>query len=231
MRDVRGTRYIKIEPASSVLVNREMVLHEASLVNWRSDGEVGEHLWQRRIAMAQVIDYCTGIGLDVGCQANKIVPEGAVHGRCLGIEHDRRPSFMQPRSRWTCDAWGDGLRLKQGTNALDWVFAGHVLEDQPFPNGTVQMLRELHRVVKNGGHVLLLLPHARYYPNVGQPGANPAHQRDWLPEELDEFVRMKLPGMLSLVQLESFYNNFEFDAVWRVVKDNDRGRTGHHTST
>lgn len=230
MRDIRSIKYIKLEPASSVMVNREAVLQEATLTNWRSDGEAGEHLWQRRIAMAQVIDYCVGVGLDIGCQANKIVPEGAVYGRCLGLEHDRRPSFMQPKSRWTCDVWGDGLRLKQGINALDWVFAGHVLEDQPFPEGTVKLLQELHRVVRNGGHVVLLMPHARYYPNVGQPGANLAHQRDWLPEELDEFVKVRLPSMLALVQVESFYNNFEFDVVWRVIKDEDRGRRGAATS-
>lgn len=227
MRDIRDARYIKLEPASTVLVNREMVLQEATLINWRSDGETGEHLWQRRIAMDQVLDYCVGHGLDVGCQANKIVPSDAVHSRCLGIEHDRRSSFMQPKSRWTCDMWGDGLRLKQADSALDWVFAGHVLEDQSYPSGTMQMLREFHRVVKNGGHVVLLIPHKQYYPNVGQPGANPAHQRDWLPEELAQFASVKLTGMLVLVQLESFYNKFEFDAVWRVVKDNDRGRSSN----
>lgn len=225
MRDIRKDTWVKIEPIQLNLESISDIVTEAARVNWRSDGLAGSHLVQRRLAMGQVIDYCEGLGIDVGCQANKIVPNGAVRGNCVGIDHDRREVFMKPGSRWTCDMFGDGLNLGDGDSSLDWVFAGHVLEDQPFPVGTLKMLREFWRVVKNGGYIVLLMPHKRYYPNVGDPEANPAHQRDWLPEELQHFVSGSFVQELQIVQLESFYNKFEFDAVFRVVKDDDNGRT------
>jgi len=225
MRDIRQDKLVKLEPCEEKMTTAVDVYEEAENVNWRSDGEKGEHLWQRRLAMGQVMDYCCGLGIDVGCQANKIVPNGAAGGNCVGIDHDHRKVFMDPGSRWTCDMFGDGLNLGNPDSSIDWVFAGHVLEYQPFPVGTLKMLREFWRVVKNGGYIVLLMPHKRYYPNVGDPEANPAHQRDWLPEELLQFVNGNLYKELRIVQLESFYNKFEFDAVFRVVKDDDNGRT------
>lgn len=224
MRDIRKEEWVKLEPLQQNLDHRNQIITEAAQVNWRSDGLAGEHLVQRRLAMAEVIDYCVNGGLDVGCQANKIVPSDAERGYCFGIDHDSRSEFINPQSRWTCDITADGRHLLYLENEFDWVFAGHVLEDQPYPKGTLEMLREFYRVVKNGGYIILLMPHKRYYPNVGHPDANPAHQRDWLPENLLHFVNEHLACELQVVQLESFYNNFEFDAVFRVVKDGDKGR-------
>jgi ubiquinone/menaquinone biosynthesis C-methylase UbiE len=209
-------------------VNKEMVLREAQCVNWKSDGKNDEHLWTRRVAMAQVIDFCVGIGIDVGCQANKIVPTTAAYAHCIGIEQDKQTRYMLPKSRWTADRWEDGQHIKAHDNSLNWLYAGHSVEDQPYPKGTIEILAEFYRVVKNGGYVAMLFPHKRYYPNVGQPGANQAHQHDWLPEEIWEFIQTNLKGKFFLAQLETFYNHFEFDIVLRVVKDNDYGRLGEN---
>lgn len=225
MIDLRDVKSVQLEPRSMLLATKSDVLCEAERINWRSDGEAGEHLWLRRLAMGEVIDFCVGKGIDIGCQANRIVPRSAVYAECYGLEKDHQERFIKPASRWTADGWGDGMHLVGfGDSTLDWAYAGHSLEDQPYLNGTIKMLNEMWRTVRNGGHVVLLLPHKRYYPNVGTKGANQAHQHDWLPEEFAKFVSQRFSKRLALMQLESFYDRFEFDAVFRVVKDRDNGR-------
>ena len=49
---------------------------------------------------------------------------------------------------------------------------------------TQAVLREWWRVIRPGGHLVLYLPHKAHYPNIGQPGANPAHKHDFLPEDI-----------------------------------------------
>ena len=45
-------------------------------------------------------------------------------------------------------------------------------------------LAEWWRVVKPGGHLVLYLPHAELYPRIGQPGSNPDHKHDFLPDDI-----------------------------------------------
>jgi predicted SAM-dependent methyltransferase len=171
----------------------------------KSDGQGGTHLLERRRAQAKVIEYCKGIGLDIGCRNNKITP--STIGIDL-IDGDGCP--------WGPNIVGDGTNLKIfSSNSLDYVFAGHMLEDIWDPIGC---LREWIRVVKPGGYVILITPHASYYPRVGTHGANPDHKFDYWPNHMANMVTHCFGDMIKVIQLDTIQNQFEFDLVMQINK-------------
>jgi ADP-heptose:LPS heptosyltransferase len=122
-----------------------------------------------------------GVVLDLGCGDEKIVPYAV--GVDLGGEGaDIHLNMNAPNAL--------GLF---NNNAVDVVFSSHMLEDIFDYKST---LREMWRVLKPHGHLILYLPHKDFYPNIGQPGANVNHQHDFYPDDilnaLGEFASYKL---------------------------------------
>ena len=121
-----------------------------------------------------VVPYIRGKGIDIGCGPNKVLPHAIGIDSCKDVELfglDFKPDLV-------CEDAAD-LAIPDGD--LDFVFSSHLLEHIPYWEGA---LREWWRVLKVGGYLVLYLPHRDLYPNVGQPGANPDHKRDFVPNDI-----------------------------------------------
>lgn len=149
------------------------------------------------------VPYLQGRGLDIGCGMQKVWPSA------IGVDNGHH------FGRGGADIQGDGTDLSMFADAsMDYVFSSHFLEHVHGPIEPV--LREWWRVLKVGGRLVLYLPHKDWYPNIGEAGANPDHQRDMVPD--DVIAAMKQLGMYwSLVENEtrSGTNEYSFFQVYR----------------
>jgi ADP-heptose:LPS heptosyltransferase/predicted SAM-dependent methyltransferase len=123
----------------------------------------------------EVLPYVRGRGLDLGCGPWKAYPH-MVGVDTMAYGGGSGPNICLDVAK--LDLFADAT--------MDFVYSSHTLEDL---KDTVAVLREWWRVVKVGGYLLLYLPHKDYYPNIGQPGANPAHQHDFLPDDVIAAMR------------------------------------------
>ena len=136
--------------------------------------------FEARKCRDRITEYLHGFILDIGCGAEKIVPYAIGIDRFEGA--DIRIDMNAPKPL--------GLFAD---NAVDVVFSSHFLEDCFDHIGT---LKEMWRVIKPHGKLILYLPHKYFYPNIGKPGANPNHKHDFLPSDiidaLDSFASYRL---------------------------------------
>lgn len=120
-------------------------------------------------------EYTRGKVLEIGCGMEKAYPHF--------VGYDSGHHFGQAAA----DVVGDAADLSQFLDgAFDAVFSSHVLEHLADPRAA---LEEWWRVIKVGGYLILYLPHKRFYPNIGHPGANPDHKHDFLPEDVLHMMR------------------------------------------
>lgn len=138
---------------------------------WRVDGPQGA---ESKKIVWEVAPFLRGRGIDLGSGGFKILPQAISvdnmdHAAQFG--HVYRPDIV-------CDAERLDIFASQ---SLDWVFSSHLLEHI---DDYKAALREWWRVVKQGGKLVLYLPHKKFYPNMGQPGANPTHRHDFLPDDI-----------------------------------------------
>lgn len=145
---------------------------------------------------AQTAPYCSGSGLDIGSSGDPVVPTAISVELCDEAAEiygtTRQDAIIQLR--------GDGRDLvwfRDGV--LDFVYSSHLLED--FANWR-DVLREWMRVVKPGGHLVLLVPEVSRWDAAlrrGQP-PNPNHAQEFQPGEIADWIR-------------------ETQAGWEVVED------------
>lgn len=111
----------------------------------------------------RVVTFCRGLGLDMGCGNEKIVPNAIgidVEGKAVNIALD----MSEPNS----------LRMF-ADNHFDYVFSSHCLEDFYVPE---VILREWWRLIRPGGYLILYGPDPDYYPRIGTSGSNLEHKHD-----------------------------------------------------
>jgi ADP-heptose:LPS heptosyltransferase/predicted SAM-dependent methyltransferase len=133
-----------------------------------------------------IVPYVRGQGLDVGCGLSKAWPG------MIGLDNG------EDYNKNVADITADGRALPMfADNSLDYVFSSHFLEHC---EETVPTLREWWRVIKPGGHLVLYLPHADLYPNIGEEGSNADHQHDFINEDI--VGAMKHAGKSGWVLLE-----------------------------
>lgn len=162
---------IKISPDGKEITDDEM------LAVFSEFGALRESIF-RRYEMNEVIQYTKGVGIDVGCGLNK------VHTAAIGI--DKRLSTSDFGYPFGAQVRADGSKLPWfNEESLDYVFSSHCLEHF---QDSMAVLTEWSRVLKPGGYLVLIMPHKQRYPNVGTPGANVDHKRDYLPEEVAKMV-------------------------------------------
>lgn len=138
---------------------------------WRpEDPQGGEALKCRW----DVVPYIRGKGIDIGCGPTKVLPHA------IGIDSlkDVELFGVQMKPDLVCE---DACKLAIPDADLDFVFSSHLLEHIDYWEGA---LSEWWRVLKVGGYLVLYLPHRDLYPNAGQPGANPDHKRDFVPNDI-----------------------------------------------
>lgn len=155
-------------------------------------GEVGKIRWE-------VIGYTQGTGLDLGCGGRKLWPAS------IGVDGGRRGAQ---------NVAGDvSKRLIFDTGSVDYVFSSHCLEDI---EDTEQTLAEWWRVLKVGGHLVLYLPHADFYPRRGEPGANRDHRHDFVPEDIVKAMQRAAPDWALVENQErSGGDEYSFLQVYR----------------
>ncbi len=94
--------------------------------------------------------YGKGPLLDLGCgrQSHRdLAPQDGY----VGLEVDRvRYAHTPPQ------IWGSGLHLPFGNDCFATVLCAQVLEHVPEPG---QLMAEVHRVLRGGGHLILTAPH------------------------------------------------------------------------
>lgn len=121
----------------------------------------------------EVAPYLRGRGLDVGAGDFRVLPHAITVDN---LNHSKFGFTHKPDIN--CEA--DDLYLI-ASQSVDWVYSSHTLEHVP---DMAKALKEWWRVIKQGGLLVMYLPHKDFYPNMGQPGANPDHKRDFVPEDV-----------------------------------------------
>lgn len=155
----------------------------------------------RRLEFNQVIQFTKGVGVDIGCGLNKI------HSAAMGIDFQfGDKDFGYP--------FGANIKVAKNKDwlplpwfkdeSLDFVFSSHCLEHFSKPKETI---REIFRLLKPSGYVVLILPDMRHYPKKGEPRANPDHEWDCYPQVVVDIVNSVAP--FKLVQLDTLHEKLK----------------------
>lgn len=163
-------------------------------------GAVNETIF-RRLEFNQVIQFTRGIGVDIGCGLSKI------HSAAIGVDFQLgEKDFGYP--------FGANIRVARNKDwlplpwfkdeTLDFVFSSHCLEHFSEPVAT---MREILRLLKPGGYLVLILPDMRYYPRKGEHGANPDHEWDCYPQVVVDIANSVAP--LETVQLDTLQERLQ----------------------
>jgi ADP-heptose:LPS heptosyltransferase len=142
----------------------------------------------------RVLPFLRGIGVDIGCGPDKI------HHKAIGVDKNLGSGICHT---------GENLPMF-ADGSLDYVFSSHCLEDL---GDTEAILKEWWRVLKVGGHLVLYLPHKDLYPNVGQPGANPAHIHDFVPDDILTICRKNFCCRLIRNDTHAEADEYSFELV------------------
>jgi len=177
-------------------------------VVWRAEdpqgNEAGKVRWD-------IVPFTRGRGLDLGCGGHKAFP----HFR--GVDNLHHAYAYGQRFRpdievETCEKLTDFA-----SDSQDFVFSSHLLEHIEDWRAA---LEEWWRVIRVGGHLVLYLPHKELYPNIGEPGANPDHKHDFLPQDIVDGMTAIAPDWTLLVrQTRDAGREYSFFQVWRKDAD------------
>lgn len=170
---------------------------------WTIDGPQGNESAKIKY---DLVPYTRGRVLDLGCGPFKAFPH------FIGVDnghHDQNFGW-QNKADIIVDSC-EKLDLF-ASQSMDAVFSSHLLEHIEKHE---KALKEWYRVLKPGGYMCLYLPHKEFYPNVGQPGANPDHKHDFHPNDIIEV--MKGVGGWDLVRNEDRNEDHEY-SFFQVYK-------------
>ena len=163
-------------------------------------GAVNETIF-RRLEFNQVIQFTKGVGIDIGCGLNKI------HSAAVGIDfqlgdkdygYPFGANIKVPKNKdWLPLPW-----FKD--KSLDFVFSSHCLEHFSMPGQTI---KEILRLLKPGGYLVLILPDMRFYPKKGETRANPDHEWDCYPQVVVDLVNSVAPS--KIIQLDTLHKKLK----------------------
>lgn len=126
--------------------------------------------------------YCQGCGIDVASQGDPVVP----WAWSLDLPPDRFAYYNSNNPpRGPIQLRGDGHALPVDSGSLDFVYSSHLLED--YPDWNIP-LAEWVRVLKPGGHLVILIPDRELWCAAcakGQP-PNDFHRHEGHVGELSE---------------------------------------------
>jgi ADP-heptose:LPS heptosyltransferase/predicted SAM-dependent methyltransferase len=153
----------------------------------------------------EVAPYLRGRGLDLGAGDFKVLPHVI---SVDNMNHEQFGFTVKP------DVLADVTKLDMfASQSMDFVYSSHTLEHVMDYAGA---LKEWWRVVKQGGYLILYLPHKDFYPNIGQPGANPDHKHDFLPAD----IIAAMPQGWDLVQCQERNEDMEYSMLLIFKKIN-----------
>lgn len=171
---------------------------------WKIDGE---QYYESKKIIWETVPYTRGRGLDVGCGAEKIWPHAIGVDNCIDtalFDVKMKPDVVANATEMPMFA----------SNYFDWVFSSHMLEHC---ENYGAVLKEMWRVIRNGGYLILYLPHCSFYPNIGTEGANPDHRHDFMPSDIVD--AMKNIGSWDLIenQERNQDNEYSFFQVYKKI--------------
>lgn len=145
---------------------------------WRAEDQQGDEAGKVKY---DVVEYTRGVVLDLGCGPSKAFPH------FLGVDNckDTELFGITIRPDIKVDDCAD-LSAVVNDASVDSVFSSHLLEHIEDYKGA---LKDWWRCIKVGGYLVLYLPHKKFYPNVGMPGANPDHKHDFEPIDIVNAMR------------------------------------------
>lgn len=135
-------------------------------------GVTGEDRSESSLCRDRLAPYLKGRIADLGHGGHKVHPDA------VGVDF-----FKFDETDWIGDVRDLWFFASQ---SFDSVYSSHCLEDLWQPH---QALEEWTRILRCGGELSLFLPLRDFYPNVGTPGANPGHKDDYVPEDVEGFLR------------------------------------------
>lgn len=174
---------------------------------WKIDDPQGDEAAKVRW---ELVEYTNGRGLDLGCGQFKAFPHfiGVDNGHHWGMKGvDVHVETCEDLSLFA-------------DKSMDFIFSSHLLEHIV---ETEKALKEWYRVVKEGGYLILYLPHKELYPNVGKEGSNPDHKHDFMPDDIIKV--MEKVGGWDLVRNETRSEGREysfFQVYKRLASDKHR---------
>lgn len=179
---------------------------------WRAEDPQGNEAAKVRF---DVLPYTMGSLLDIGCGPAKLWPHA------IGIDSMRETAlFGIPMKPDMVVADATHLPIF-GSDAFDCVFSSHTLEHIA---DTRAALAEWWRLVRIGGHLALYLPHRDLYPRRGEPGANPDHKHDFVPEDIIDAMEEVAPDW-TVVEWETRDQDREYSFL--LVFRKEVAGTGH----
>lgn len=157
-------------------------------------GVTGEDRSESSLCRGRLMPYLKGRIADLGHGGHKVHPDA------VGVDF-----FKYDSSDWIGDVRDLWFLEDQ---SFDSVYSSHCLEDLWHPH---QALAEWSRILRPDGHLSLFLPLRDFYPNVGTPGANPGHKDDYVPEDVEQFLRDL--GHMEVVRSERVESENSFEVV------------------
>lgn len=146
----------------------------------------------------EVARYLRGRGLDLGAGDFKVLPHAIsvdnMHHHAFGFTH--KPDVLCNVEKLDVFA----------SCSMDFVYSSHTLEHIVDYKGA---LREWWRIVKQGGYLILYLPHKLFYPNIGCEGSNPDHKHDFMPED----VISAMPDGWDLIENQDRNDDMEYSML------------------
>jgi len=166
---------------------------------WKIDDPQGQ---ESRKIVWEVAPFLRGRGLDLGAGSFKVLPH------VISVDNGHHEMFghhIQPDVKVQTAEKLDVF----ASRSMDFVFSSHLLEHIEDYKAA---LKEWWRVVKDGGYLILYLPHKEFYPNVGQPGANPDHKHDFLPVDIQDAMKEVATGW-DLIRCQERNNDQEYSML------------------
>lgn len=162
----------------------------------------------------QVAPYLRGRGIDVGAGTFKVLPQA--------ISVDNGTDNVLFGMAFRPDVWvpnAEELGIF-GSKSMDFVYSSHLLEHLEHPQ---KALHEWWRLIKDGGVMILYLPHDELYPKVGEPGANVDHKHNLNEAKVIAWFE-ELPGGWDLERCErrNQDDEYSFLMILRKVKGGHR---------
>jgi len=145
--------------------------------------------------------------LDIGIGGDKFNPNA------VGIDRHKENLFDEN------DFVMDAEFLAFPDSSFDYVFSSHCLEDN---EDTYSFLYEWMRVLKDGGTMILVLPHIEYYANVGSGNENPSHKWDFANEDIIEILKDVCEYELIESNVANDSIKISFEVVVKKIKNKEK---------
>lgn len=165
--------------------------------------------WEK--CLWELVPYTRGRGVDLGCGTCKAFPH------FIGVDSLKDKELfghnIRPDIRADISSPSDMAIFADGS--LDFVFSSHALEHM---DDYKAVLRLWWSKVKEGGNMVLLLPHKDFYPQRGtHPQANPDHKFDFHPDDIID--EMEGIGSWDLIRNEerSAEDEYSFLQVFKKL--------------